>query len=466
MTTISKALASRLRSWCCRRRGQPAGNPRSPARGSRRLLLGLGAILLAGTSLPAQAATEISYWLWDNNQLAPYQACADAFQKEHPDIKVKLTQLAWNDYWTTLSTGFVSGTAPDVFTNHLSRYPEFVANNQVMEITDFIRRDKVPTDIYYKGLIDLWSKDGRIYGLPKDWDTVAIVYNKDMLDKAGVSVEELNDATWNPKDGGSFEKILARLSLDANGNDGLSAKFDPKSVKQYGIVFPEIDGYGQSAWAHFAASNGFNFVDGLWATSYHYDAPELAASITWQRDLGLKKGFAIPQKDVGNNASALFVAGKAALAPQGSWLISFFGSNAKFKLGYALLPKGPMGRKTMFNGLADGIWTGTKHPEESWQWVKFLASPSCARIVGTSGVVFPAIEEAAKLSQQASTGKGWDVSAFLKEATPDQTFYFPITDHSSEINSIMKAAFEQIFLNDVDAAKVLKEANDAVNALF
>lgn len=423
-------------------------------------------MLLAGTSLPARAATEISYWLWDNNQLAPYQACADAFQKEHPDIKVKLTQLAWNDYWTTLSTGFVSGTAPDVFTNHLSRYPEFVANNQVMEITDFIKRDKVPTDIYYKGLLDLWSKDGRVYGLPKDWDTVAIVYNKDMLDKAGVSVEELNEATWNPKDGGSFEKILARLSIDANGNDGVSAKFDPKSVKQYGIVFPEIDGYGQSAWAHFAASNGFKFVDGLWATSYHYDAPELAASIGWQRDLGLKKGFAIPQKDVGNNSSALFVAGKAALTPQGSWLISFFGNNAKFKLGYAPLPKGPMGRKTMFNGLADGIWTGTKHPEESWQWVKFLASPSCARIVGASGVVFPAIEEAAKLSQQASTTKGWDVSAFLKEATPDQTFYFPITDHSSEINSLMKAAFEQIFLNDVDVAKVLKEANDAVNALF
>ncbi|WP_413991275.1 ABC transporter substrate-binding protein [Labrys okinawensis] len=432
----------------------------------RKITAALTVLLLGGACAPALAETQLNYWMWDNNQVPPYQACADEFHKQHPDISIKISQFSWNDYWTALSTGFVSGEAPDVFTNQLSRYPEFVNNNQVTDISDLIKRDHVPTDIYYKGLLDLWSKDGHIYGLPKDWDTVAMVYNKEMLAKAGVSEEELNNATWNPKDGGSFEKILAKLSVDANGNNGLSPNFDPKNVKQYGFVTPELDGYGQTQWSHFAVSNGFKFVDGLWATSYHYDDPKLAETLTWQRDLGLKKGFAIPQKDVGNNASGLFVAGKAAITPDGSWKISFYGNNAKFKVGYALLPTGPQGRRTMFNGLADGIWTGTKHLEESWQWVKFLASPACEKIVGASGVVFPAIAEAAKLSQDTSFKKGWDVSAFLKEATPEQTFYFPITDHSSEINSTMKAALEQIFLNDVDAAPVLKDANDHVNSVF
>ena len=87
-------------------------------------------------------------------------------------------------------------------------------------LTPLIARDKVDTGIYSPGLLDLWTRDGKVYGMPKDWDTVALVYNKDMLDKAGVSVDELRDATWNPKDGGSFEKILARLSLDASGKRG------------------------------------------------------------------------------------------------------------------------------------------------------------------------------------------------------------------------------------------------------
>ena len=32
----------------------------------------------------------------------------------------------------------------------------------------------------------------------------------------------------------------------------------------------------------------------------------------------------------------------------------------------------PNGRKSMFNGLADSIWVGSKHQDEAWKWVKFL----------------------------------------------------------------------------------------------
>jgi multiple sugar transport system substrate-binding protein len=69
-------------------------------------------ILVASTiaaGVPAYAATEINYWLWDTNQQPSYQACADAFEKKNPDIKVKITQTGWFDYWTSLSTAFVSG---------------------------------------------------------------------------------------------------------------------------------------------------------------------------------------------------------------------------------------------------------------------------------------------------------------------------------------------------------------------
>jgi len=160
-------------------------------------------LLFASLSLATvsgHAATEINYWLWDVLQLPAYQAAAAAFEKANPDIKVKITQTSWGDYWTTLSTGFVSGTAPDVFTDHLSRYPEFVANELLVDIGPLIKRDKVPTDVYLGGLYELWGKEGKQYGLPKDWDTIAIIYNKAMLEKAGVDPKELNDLTWNPKE--------------------------------------------------------------------------------------------------------------------------------------------------------------------------------------------------------------------------------------------------------------------------
>ncbi|MBV8175697.1 MAG: extracellular solute-binding protein, partial [Verrucomicrobia bacterium] len=70
----------------------------------------LAGSLLAGTS--AHAVTELNYWLWDQNQPPAYRACADAFEKQNPDIKIKITQTGWFDYWNALSAAFVSGTAP------------------------------------------------------------------------------------------------------------------------------------------------------------------------------------------------------------------------------------------------------------------------------------------------------------------------------------------------------------------
>lgn len=105
------------------------------------LLSALSAI--TGTAL---AQTTIRYTLWDANQLPAYQQCADAFSEQNPDIQIAIEQLGWDDYWTNLTTGFVAGTAPDVFTNHLSRYPEFVANNQLVDLQPLVERDGVDTE--------------------------------------------------------------------------------------------------------------------------------------------------------------------------------------------------------------------------------------------------------------------------------------------------------------------------------
>ena len=82
----------------------------------RHLTILLATLALGGLS---QAQVNLDYWLWDANQLAPYQQCVDDFEAANPGVTVRVSQTGWGDYWTALTTGFVAGTAPDVFTNHL-----------------------------------------------------------------------------------------------------------------------------------------------------------------------------------------------------------------------------------------------------------------------------------------------------------------------------------------------------------
>lgn len=413
-------------------------------------------------------AVTLEYWLWDSAQLPAYQKCADAFTAANPAIKVNITQKGWDDYWSGVQNGMIAGNAPDVFTDHLAKYPEFASKGQLVDIQPYVDRDQVDLSIYLTGLADLWTRDGKRYGLPKDWDTIAIVYNQDMLDKAGVTLEELNSATWNPEDGGTFAQLIAKLTLDENGKNGLDPAFDKTKVVQYGFV-PDgpADTYGQTGWSWLAATTGWRHVDEIWGTKYNYDDPRVIATMQWFADM-MAKGHMMPLELVSSlGGSAAFNAGKGALHSQGSWMIGSFIKDAPFTFGFARLPQGPEGRRSMFNGLADSIWVGTKHPDAAWQWVKFLASPECANIVGDAGVVFPAQQSGVDRAIAAYKAKGVDVSAFTDQATePNGTFLFPVTDHASEIVAIVGPVMQSILLGQVKAADVLPAANAEVNALF
>ena len=413
----------------------------------------------------------IDYVLWDANQLPAYEQCATDFMAANPNVEVQITQTGWSDYWNEIQTGMVAGTAPDVFTNHLAKYPEFAAKGQLVDIQPLIERDGIDIGVYIGDLAVLWARDGQRFGLPKDWDTISVVYNKEMLDTAGVTVEELNNATWNPQDGGSFEEIIAKLTLDANGNNGLSPDFDKSDVTQYGIVTAYDDAggpYGQTQWSHYAYSNGFQFIDDLYAEEYHYDDPKLIETMDWYTNLILEKGYSTPFEEFASNGGqTVFTTNQAALVTDGSWMIGFYADNAPFDIGFARLPEGPEGRKSMFNGLADSIWTGTEHPEESWQWLKYLASAECANTVGELGVVFPAQPEAVEKALAAFEAKGLDVSSFTDQALDeDGTFLFPVTDNAAEITSIMNEVMQSIFLGQVEPAEAFLAANEEVNGLF
>lgn len=416
----------------------------------------------------AQDAVTLRYFLWDTNQQPAYQECADTFTKANPNITIQIEQLAYDDYWTALQTGMVSGDVPDVFTNHLSRYPELAGRNQLVDIQPLVERDSVDVTQYEGELAELWEHEGARYGLPKDWDTVAFGYNKDMLDAAGIDPAVFDEWTWNPDDGGQFHEIVTKLSIDETGKTGADDGFDMTKVKQYGFGHELGDAYGQTAWSHFAVSTGWSFIDAPWTPPFHWDDERIAKTIQYLADLKNVQGFSVPEAEVsGVNIESVFASKRAALVPLGSWLINWVADNVDFEFGFGRLPAGPEGRKSMFNGLADSIWTGSKHQDEAWEWVKYLGSAEAQEIIGKWGVVFPAIPSAAEIAEKAWKDKGLDVSPYLEQAQEENgTFLFPIVDQSSEYVAIVEPVMQSVALGRAKAADVFPDMNEEVNALY
>jgi len=431
-----------------------------------------------GTAAGGTTGT-IEYWLWDSGQQPGYQKCADAFQQQNPGLKIHISQYGWDNYWSKLTAGFIADAAPDVFTDHLAKYAQFVDLKVLRPLDDLAPTADVQDSDYQPGLAALWKgQDGKRYGTPKDWDTIAMFYNGTALKAAGVDPATLKDLTWNPTDGGTFEKVVAHLSIDVNGKRGDEAGFDKFHVKTFGLGSDGSGGggWGQTQWSAFTGSAGWQVTDkNPWGTHFNLDSPDFKNTLSWYFGLS-RKGFMPTYAQIGGNNAAgpdkQIQSGTAALALSGSWMISTFtkltdAAGKKLDIGLAPTPIGPTGKRaSMFNGLADSITTLSKQPENAAKWVKFLSGEECQDIIGQSGVVFPARPKGTDLAIAFNANdRKLDVSAFTDQVKDKTTFLFPVTSNAADIQALMQPRMDAIYIGSSPVSS-MDRLNTQLNNLF
>lgn len=424
-------------------------------------------------------AGTIDYWLWDSSQQPAYEQCAKAFEAQNPDLTIRFTQYGWSDYWSKVTAGFIAETGPDVFTDHLSKYAQFIDLDVLYPLDELEATKDISNDDYIPGLAELWTgEDGHRYGVPKDWDTVGYFYNRAMTDEAGITEEQLRTMTWNPVDGGTFQQILARLTVDNEGRRGDEPGFDKNNIATYGLAGADsgFSGFGQTQWSPYTGSIGWDYTNqNPWGTHFNFDDPRFQETLDWYFGLA-DKGYMAPYSVAGNPSAAFggdkqISSGAAAMALNGDWMISTFtkladGDGNPMDFAVAPTPIGPSGeRASMFNGLADSVSRQATDPEAAAKWVAFLGGEECQRIVGESAVVFPARPGGTEAALAAHQAAGFDVSAFTEHVDNDTTFLFPVTYNAANIVAYLRPALDSIYLGQSDAS-IMTSTNDRINQLL
>lgn len=443
------------------------------AGGASALALGaLAACSTTGTPNPRSGATgTVSYWLWDSNQLPAYQAVAKAFERENPGITIRITQLGWADYWTKLTAGFIAGTAPDVFTDHLSKFPQFADLDVLYKLDELEATSGIRDDDYQSGLAQLWKgRDGHRYGSPKDWDTVAMFYDQKVIAKAGYTADDLAALSWNPDDGGTFERAVAHLTIDGKGRRGDEPGFDKTNVAVYGMSANGSggDGFGQTQWSPFTGSIDWFYTNkNPWGNRFRYDDAGFQKTISWYFGLA-EKGY-MPKYGVFSTTTGPDVqlgSKKVALSFNGSWMIGTYANLPGIDVGIAPTPTGPIGhRASMFNGLGDSITKQARNPEAAAKWVAFLGSAAAQEIVGRAGIVFPARRSGTDAAVAAYAKRGLDVTAFTEQVEDGTTFLFPVTRNPADVQALVQPAFDDIYANGKPIS-TLTGVNEQVNNLL
>ena len=345
---------------------------------SKRIVAVLIAVLLivslagcGNSGASSDGKVNLTFQIWDVAQKEGMEAICAAYTEKNPNVTIEVQVTSWNEYWTKLEAAATSGKMPDIFWMHTNELLKYADNGMLADCTDIIEADKF-SEI---SLSNVSGSDGTYYGVPKDKDTVGLVYNKEMFDAAGVAYPT-EDWTWDDLVSAS-EKIY-----EATGKYGYMAYADDQL------------GY----WNFVYQAGGSILTDDK--TRGNFLDPGTRKGMEFY--IGLQQNDWCPDQNYFAETSpgTAFFSEKGAMFLEGNWNILAELQNYPDMVGkwdVAVLPACPdpvsgEGRATISNGLSYATGANNPHLDIVKDVLKFFGSEEGQRIQGESGAAIPAYE--------------------------------------------------------------------------
>lgn len=343
----------------------------------------VAAISSAVAPVARAAAVEIQLMGWSSSpsENARLQEIVDGFNKANPDIKVSLNQVP--DYDTTLAKALSAGEPPDVFYVDSFRFRDLVQAGALASIGDKL----TDTKDFYPSLAAAFTADEKLYCPPKDFSTLALQINTDMLKEAGIKVAP---KTW--------DELYAAAKAMTKGD-------------RVGLVVPA----DAARFIAFVYGAGAEMTDANF-TKMTINTPEGKAALDFYTKLLIDGVGKTPAQLGAGWPGEAFSKGQAAMAFEGNWIVPFLKDQAP-KLNYTVaeLPVGPSGKPaTMAFTVCYGVAAASKNQDAAIKFVDYITGAEGMKAWTDLGLAMPTRE---------SLREGWSKAFEPQKAFLDGAAY-------------------------------------------
>lgn len=394
----------------------------------------------SGVAITPQAcaeAGELTMWVWDENWEKVIRASIEEWKANYcPGAEVDLQVVPWNEYWNLLQTNAASGDLPDVFNMSQDRFYFYANNDVLLDLQPYWDGAGVDTTIWGTGMVDpyRWGEDGDLYAGPVNWDTIAVFYNKDMFDAAGL---EYPTAEWTWDDFAAAAEALTNADEDVYG----------------AAVYSEY----QAGYPNWIAATGTTPIVEVGRTRCTLQDEGSLEALNFLKDL-FDKGY-MPSISIlgGSSADDVFnywASGRVAMITGGSWKLPQALSEVTFNWDVVQLPRNPeTGRSRSILHSVGYVANGrTENPDLAGNLILYLVSDEGQRFFAEAGGVAPA-NPSAEIQQM------W-IDSFGETGVNVQTFVDAIEDSQgvTVFDEIWDSINTEIVLNIFDLGLGVDEA--------
>ncbi len=396
--------------------------------------------------------TTLEFWGVFDDRSAFDKVIRD-FQGLNPGVKVFYKQFSYEDYERNLIDAMASGTGPDVFMVHNTWIPKH--GDKLAALPAKIPGLKQPlltVQDYKNNFVDVAFKDftynNQIYALPLYVDTLALFYNKDLLNSTGI--------TRPPQDWDEFNSDVETITkLDKSGqitqsaaaigtarNINRSTDLLSALMIQTGVKMTDDDHTGAS----FASSVN-NTAVGELALKYYTDfANPSVRTYTWN--------------DAQHYSLDAFIEGKTAMMFNYSHQIGVLRSKAsRLNLGVAPMPQvSKTDVKNYANYWGAGVSSRSKFPNESWKFVAYLASKE-----GAQSYLSETVRPSARRDLIELQRSDLDLGIFAVQALSARSWY---QIDSTAIETIFADMIDDVNFGRMSVKDSLSNAESRVSVLM
>jgi N,N'-diacetylchitobiose transport system substrate-binding protein len=332
----------------------------------------------ASTSPKRAQATELRVWLQpEARQLwaEARDAATATFKAQHPGVDVKIEEQGWGDHLTKFDAALAARTAPDVIELGNTETTKYLAAGALAPLS---RTDYPNNKTWLEGLTQSCTFGGKLYCVPYYAGARAVLYRKDMFQKAGIK---------------GVPTSLAEFQADGQK---LMAKYGKNNPNYSAFYFPGRYWYGAMAFVYDYGGAIARFKGGKWVGTL--DSPQAVQGLTAWKQTVLKLSRANKTGDEAHPFLAIvFSKGATAMVLANGWEYGYAldpkagNPSLKSKMGAFPMPSHVKGKymPTFLGGSDLGIPVTSSNKDLARDWIAAFTSTQSMRTIATVGKQIP-----------------------------------------------------------------------------
>lgn len=376
-------------------------------------------------NLPTDYSAEISLGIMnDKGEIANAENFIESFNKKYPNIKVKIEPIS-GDYAAYILNNAAAGLIPDVFWVGDDAVTRFAENDLLVNLDAVIEADQeFDLNNYYPAMVKLGqvNHNGSQYMLPRDYNKVTVIYNKDLFAAAGI---EPGDPLY-PHDGWTYDEFKATC-------EALRKAFDESD--DYKSVYP-VDAmlnWPPSYNSFFAGFNAKIIENG----EVKFDSPE---GIRALEEIKYLTDNRLAFNPYGASIGNIFLSKQAAMWFSVRTIVSQCVA-ADINFDFVTFPEFPT--PAVGTGTSGyGIYSGSDEKDAAWQLLKHMLSEEGQEAFSQTGNAVPSLismNESPTASWKMYPSKDYNHDAFVKNPEADTVVSY-LDNLPSEIHTDISGA--------------------------